>query len=191
MRRLRPDDFAERFTACSRPLWCIAAAVAGRDQAQDVVQEAALIALGKLHQFDPATSFTAWMGRIVRFCGLNIARHSARRRTVPLEGRAFGESVADKPAPPKPPLTGRGELACDQASFDDSVLAALGTLGETARTCLLLRVVGELPYREIARVLDIPEGTAMSHVHRARRDLSDRLAEHVFVGSRRSGQAHG
>ena len=150
-----------------------------------------MIALGKLNQFDPATSFTAWMGRIVRFCGLNIARHRARRRTVSLEGGAFGESVAHKPAPPSSPLTSRGELADNQASFDDSVLAALGSVDETARTCLLLRVVGELPYREIARVLDIPEGTAMSHVHRARRQLSDRLAEHVSVGSRRSGQAHG
>ena len=191
MWRLRPDDFAERFTACSRTLWCIAAAVAGRNQAPDVLQEAALIALGKLHQFDPATSFTAWMGRIVRFSALNIARHRARRRTVPFDAAAFDEAVAGKPALPSSPLTGRGELAPDQGSFDDSVLAALGSLDETARTCLLLRVVAELPYREIARVLDIPEGTAMSHVHRARRDLSDRLAEHVSAGSRRSGQAHG
>lgn len=191
MRRLRPNDFAERFTACSRTLWCIAAAVAGRNQAQDVLQEAALIALGKLHQFDPGTSFTAWMGRIVRFSALNIARHRARRRTVPLDAAALGEAVADKPALPSSPLTGRGELAYDQASFDDSVLAALGSLEETARTCLLLRVVAELPYREIARVLDIPEGTAMSHVHRARRDLSERLAEQVSVGSRRSGPTHG
>ncbi len=191
MRRLRPNDFAERFTACSRTLWCIAAAVAGRNQAQDVLQEAALIALGKLHQFDPATSFTAWMGRIVRFCALNLARHRARRRTLPLEAGASDGALADKPAPPSSPLTSRGEPADDQASFDDSVLAALGSLHGTARTCLLLRVVAELPYREIARILDIPAGTAMSHVHRARRDLGDRLAEQVSAGSRRSDHAHG
>ena len=150
-----------------------------------------MIAMGKLVQFDADTGFTAWMGRIVRFSALNIARHRARRRTVPLDAAALGEAVADKPALPSSPLTGRGELAYDQASFDDSVLAALGSLEETARTCLLLRVVAELPYREIARVLDIPEGTAMSHVHRARRDLSERLAEQVSVGSRRSGPTHG
>ncbi|MHC4220081.1 MAG: RNA polymerase sigma factor, partial [Planctomycetota bacterium] len=60
MRRLTPDAFADRFKECSRALWCIAAAIVGdADQAQDVLQEAALIALNKLDGFDPDTAFTA------------------------------------------------------------------------------------------------------------------------------------
>ena len=48
---------------------------------------------------------------------------------------------------------------------------ALAALAETARAALLLRTVLELDYATIARLLDIPEGTAMSHVHRSREAL--------------------
>ena len=62
----------------------------------------------------------------------------------------------------------RGRVDPQQHGFDDAVLAALNTLGETARACLLLRTILDLSYRELAETLEIPEGTAMSHVHRAR-----------------------
>ena len=68
-------------------------------------------------------------------------------------------------------LTAGGELRADQGAFDDQVLACLGALEPTARACLLLRTVLDMRYREMARVLDVPEGTAMSHVHRAKREL--------------------
>ena len=74
------------------------------------------------------------------------------------------------------PLTGRGDIAIDQESFDDDVVAALMSLDETARACLLMKTVLDLPYREIAAALGVPEGTAMSHVHRARGALRERLA---------------
>ena len=83
MSQLSPEAFASRFTACSRTLWCIATAILGRSgPAEDVLQEAALIALRKLHDFDPDTSFTAWMGQIVRFVALNHGRRRAHGRAA-------------------------------------------------------------------------------------------------------------
>ncbi|MHC4430033.1 MAG: RNA polymerase sigma factor, partial [Planctomycetota bacterium] len=141
-----------------RPLWCIAAAVLGdRAHAEDVLQEAAVIALGKLDDFDPATSFAAWMGQIVRFVALNYARRRARQRTLNVDAVA-NEATRKPPEPAQ--LTSWGELESADASFDDRVLEALRGLDETARACLLLRVVLEMSYREIARALDVPEGTA-------------------------------
>jgi RNA polymerase sigma-70 factor (ECF subfamily) len=70
----------------------------------------------------------------------------------------------------------RGRLLAGDMVFDDHVLRALGALEETPRACLLLRVINELSYKEIGRALDIPEGTAMSHVFRARRYLMERLS---------------
>ena len=82
------------------------------------------------------------------------------------------DSVASRSADSSDsPITGTGELAIDQKSFDDQVLAALHTLEDTARACLLLRTVEGMPYREISVALDIPEGTAMSHVHRSRQSM--------------------
>ena len=187
MSQLSPDAFAERFTACSRTLWCIAAAILGDPHdAEDVLQEAALIALRKLEEFDPATAFTAWMRQIVRYVALNKARRRAQDKGVSIDPETLNGKV-HRPAR----LTGRGELPGGQEAFDDQTLAALRELDETARACLLLRVVLELPYREISRALDVPEGTAMSHVHRARRTLSEKLAPSLPAAPTRSGDAHG
>lgn len=174
MAHLSPDGFADRFNASAQALWCIAAAVVGNSsQADDVLQEAAMIALGKLDQFDPETQFAAWMGRIVRYAALNARRRGGL--ALPVDPERLSETVESPPRSAPPQLSGRGELTPDQSAFDDRVLAALGDLDDTARACLLLRTVMEMPYREMALALDIPEGTAMSHVHRARRTLSRRL----------------
>ena len=171
--RLSEETFANEFTACSRTLWCVAVGVLGRrDQAEDVLQEGAMIALRKLDQFDPETRFVAWMSRIVRYVALNHARRRQRSPGGIAEPDNFTET---KTAVHRFPMNARGELVVDQDSFDDDVLAALGGLDDTARACLLLRTVTNLPYREISRVLDVPEGTAMSHVHRARHYLRERL----------------
>ncbi len=189
MEPLSRDGFAERFTGSSRALWCIAVAIVGdRHLAEDVLQEAAVIALRKLDGFDPATSFAAWMGQIVRYVALNSARRRAGSRTLPVDPAAFDHAGAS--ARPRPmsrlsatgaSVSGAGELSAAQADFDDRVIAALRSLDETARACLLMRALVDLPYREIALALSIPEGTAMSHVHRARQALLEKLTQAPFA----------
>ena len=61
-------------------------------------------------------------------------------------------------------------------------MRALDTLEETPRACLLLRVLNELSYKEIGQVLDIPEGTAMSHVFRCRRTMLEKLSSAGLAG---------
>ena len=182
---LSPEEFAVRFQDSARVLWTVAAGILGDgSQVEDVLQEAAVIALGKLDQFEVGTHFAAWMGRVVRFVALNHARRGQRRRTVAVEPEALEvESGAGGPAgfpaagDAERLLTGRGELRPDQEQFDDRVVAALDELKPYARACLLLKVVAGLDYQHIARVLEVPAGTAMSHVHRARRLLRERLEE--------------
>jgi len=170
---LTPAEFSARLQDSQRTVWLIAAGVLGdRSDADDVVQEAAMIGLRKINEFDPATSFAAWMGGIVRNVARNHARKRARRQTS-----AADPAVLDQSRPGRgsydaaPAFDRRGELTPDQGAFDDRVMAALSTLDETARTCLLLRTLNEMPYREISRILEIPEGTAMSHVHRSRQAM--------------------
>lgn len=144
-------------------LWCVAMGVVGdRSLAQDVVQQSAVTAMEKLGDFDPATSFAAWMSTIVRNIALNESRKRTRRRTS-----AGGQERLD--SQPSPSHSAHGELvSAGGAEFDSRLLGALDTLEPDARACLLMRVVGELSYRQIGAALNIPEGTAASHVHRAR-----------------------
>ncbi|MBC7771137.1 MAG: RNA polymerase sigma factor [Pyrinomonadaceae bacterium] len=173
------DEFAREFAATSRAMWCIAAAVIGdRSRAEDVVQEAALAAWQKIEEFEPGTSFLAWMGKFVRYTALNEARRRKMRAAAPLDGVDAPASRLGVQEDDPRSVTSRGTVSAEQTGFDDHVVSALNDLDETARACLLLRTVHDMAYRDISLVLDVPEGTAMSHVHRARKLMRDQLAEH-------------
>ena len=88
------DDFARRFAESYRTLWTIAAGIVNDPAiAEDVVQDAAVTALGKLHEFRPESNFTAWMAQIVRFIALNTSRRG-RRQPTPLDPTAMDDSMS-------------------------------------------------------------------------------------------------
>ncbi len=175
---LTREAFAERYRAASSQLWVVAVAIVRNAAvAEDVVQESALVALGKLDQFDAGTSFEAWMSQIVRFTALNASRRQARGgKTVGDDGVMAG-IAAEESSPEPPAVSTFGQLLADQEGFDADVQAALNELDDTARACLLLRTVLDAPYARISELLGIPEGTAMSHVHRSRKAMRNRLLQ--------------
>lgn len=174
------EQFAAQFEESFRKLWLIAVGIARNAAlADDILQEAAIVALSKLDQYRPGTNFAAWMGQTVRYVALNQSRKERRRRVLPLDetvGNAASSESEARPRRDTLALSARGELPAGQPDFDDQIVKALSAASETARACLLLRTVESLEYSEISRILDIPEGTAMSHVHRTRRLLRERLA---------------
>ncbi len=173
------EAFASRLSAAYQRLWLIAAAITGdRTEADDIVQEAALVALRKLGEFQEGSNFSAWMAQIVRLTALNHVRKLGRQSTLPTDPLTLDQSAAHSAISQNasPLAVGRdGQLTPYQKDFDDEVLAALADVAEIARACLLLRTVQQLSYDEIAATLQIPAGTAMSHVHRAREQLRARL----------------
>lgn len=178
--RLSESEFAAAFNQSFRLFWLIAVGVT-RDAAlaEDIVQDAAVIALRKLDEFEPGTSFNAWMGQTVRFVAYNASRKEKHRRVSPHDPADMDRSAAATPAATVDVRIGSSRpIAGDQPHFDDHVMHALEGLNDTARSCLLLRTLADLEYSEIARLLGIPEGTAMSHVHRTRKVLRDQLAPH-------------
>ncbi|HUR27473.1 MAG TPA: RNA polymerase sigma factor, partial [Planctomycetota bacterium] len=168
---LTPEAFAQELEAQRGVFLTLAAAILGRrSEAEDVLQDASAVALGKLASFEVGTNFGAWMGQIVRYVALNHVRRRTGRDSMPadsIDERCFASAGVDEPADARL----LGELSRDQDHFDDEVLAALLSLSPTARACLLLRAVQDLDYSELSRLLGSPEGTAMSHVHRARAAL--------------------
>jgi RNA polymerase sigma-70 factor (ECF subfamily) len=133
-----------------------------------------------LSDFEPNTNFTAWMAKIVRYIALNQSRRT-RRQPTNVDPSAMDDSLASRAGAHdlahRPPLVDQfGQLDLSRTPFDDRVMNALNSVSDIARACLLLRTIQNLSYDEIAGVLQIPPGTAMSHVHRTRIVLRERLA---------------
>jgi RNA polymerase sigma-70 factor (ECF subfamily) len=183
--RLDRDRFAALFEKAYAQLWLIATAIVGdRSGAEDIVQESALAAWEKHDQFQPGTNFNAWLARFVRWHALNYVRKQAGRNTHPADPRQLDLSVAEPPAETLDlKQDTAGGLPEYQLHFDDEVTRALRSVSEIGRACMLLRTVHQLSYREISQLLEIPEGTAMSQVHRTRQLLRERLKSYLVTQS--------
>ncbi len=158
---LGADAFVQAFTENGRTLWLLAAAWVGRSDAQDLVQEAARVAWQRRDQFVVGADLRPWLSQIVRHLGANW-----RRRKQP-EPRA----PEDLPEPAAAPVLGSLWPFRADAHLSDELAHALEALPEAARACLLLHVVAEHTFAEIAAMLDLPANTVGSHVRRARASL--------------------
>ena len=163
-------NFAERCRNASTRLASIAAGIIGdRRDAEDIVQQAILIAIEKNNEFESESHFVGWLAGIVRNCALNHRRKSARRKTQPTDPAEMVVGAVGTVNSPVNPTT--GTLKPLQGSFDDRMKSALQQISPKARSCLLLRTVEGLDYKEISLLMDMPEGTAMNLVHRSKKKL--------------------
>lgn len=179
--RLDPPGFAERFRACYPSLRVVAAAQAGRSEADDVVQQAAIVALERLDRFEAGTDFRAWMAAIVRGVARNHRRSKTRRdrkhRALSDRSPRVGaaEARAEEPVP-RVLRDARGVEVTFPEGFDAKLRNAVDALGPLQAACLLLKTVHGHTYDEISEMLDVPPATARSHVFRARTSLLDSMS---------------
>ncbi len=149
-----------------------------RDDAEDLVQDAAVRAFVAFHSFQPGTNFKAWFLRILVNGFLNRRRKAGREpQTVPLDD---AEDLFLYQQAARNGLLKRGD---DPASlvlqkFDaQSVAAALAALPEEFRVVAALYLVEGLAYEEIAAHVGCPVGTVRSRLHRGRKLLQKALWE--------------
>lgn len=169
------QEFASALAPAQSRLMAIAYGIIGnRQDAEDVVQQGISIAIEKNQNFETEYQFIGWLSGIVRNCALNHRRKNWRRKTRPTDPEELVSVVGSVAG--ESPIDERGKIDPMQQSFDDRVQTALQQLAPKARACLLLRTVEELSYREISKLMDIPEGTAMNMVHRSKKQLRSVLA---------------
>jgi len=137
--------------------------------AEDLVQETFLKALRGYPSFKPGSNFKAWIFRILRNTHLTSRTGLAARRTVWLDDEleaSHPETAIDNQTP---------ELNLLALSDRAAIHSALEQLPPPLLEVVLLCDVEEMKYREIATVLDIPIGTVMSRIARARAALRQLL----------------
>lgn len=135
------------------------------DEADDVVQETFVRAWERIGEFDSARRFYPWIFTIARNRCLNALR---RRRTW-----GFRSLSADDP--PVPAAEGRTSGAAEDRELALALEACLELLPDDQREAFELRHGDGLRYAEIAAALEIPEGTVMSRLHRAREKMRECL----------------
>ncbi|MFH5252805.1 RNA polymerase sigma factor [Burkholderia semiarida] len=133
---------------------------ANRHDADELVQRACLRALERAHQLRAGTSPVSWVFSIIHSIWLNELRRRNHRDRLLLEwSHAAAETVADPRAAPET------RVAVGQ------ILAAVERLPASQRSALLLVSIDGLSYRQAAAALDVPVGTIMSRISRARKAI--------------------
>ena len=134
--------------------------------AEDVMQEAFLLAYRKLAYFRGESAFKTWLLKITWRCALRHRGTIARR----LHRLVSSEGASELPSREK-----SAEAALLSGELSDALWRLIRTLPERLRDPLLLTASGQYTYEELSDVLDLPTGTIKWRVSEARRILREKL----------------
>jgi RNA polymerase sigma-70 factor, ECF subfamily len=140
-------------------------------EAEDLVQDTYARAIRSWQTFDPASGgIRQWMIRILR--NTHISRyHQQTRQPLTVDDQTLDMAGPKDQLPPwaHSPIP---------EQLDQEMSRALEDLPEEFRSVIMLWALDDLSYQEIADALEIPIGTVMSRLHRARARLAEQLREH-------------
>ncbi len=161
------DEIKAEMVALVPRLRRFAYALAGsKEEGDDLVQAACVKALSRLDQYEPGTRLDSWMFRIIQTTRLDRLRTKARRDTEPdsdlLERVSDGGSAVRM-------MEDRLTLA--------RVRSEMAALPEDQRAVLALVAIEGRSYKDAAEILEIPVGTVMSRLARARSRLIAQMGE--------------
>ena len=177
--RVSDAEFEALLMESLEPAYRLALRLSGdSEDAQDLVQEAALRASRFRHTFQKGTSFKSWFYRIIVNQFYTTTRRRKNTTTTSLDSLSdatdiflFARSAeAGLIAPDADPAA-----TVVSRMAEDDVARALAALPEEFRTVATLYFIDDLSYQEIADILGVPIGTVRSRLHRGRHMLQKQL----------------
>jgi RNA polymerase sigma-70 factor (ECF subfamily) len=125
--------------------------------AEDTTQEAFIRAYEKLHLYNMQKKFSTWLFTVAA----NLCKNKLRRAkfSTSLKNEAY---LVDERDP---------AMIAAQDEMQERVRKALDNLRYDYRAPMVLRFYADLDYKEIAEVLDVPEGTIKTRLHRGKEEL--------------------
>ena len=158
------------------PLYNFARWLSGdADEARDLVQETFVKSLKGFSAFREGTNFRAWMFRILRNTFLTNRTGLERRKTSQEDKEGFDDVVISHETP---------EAALIRRADTELVRQAIAKLPTNFREVVVLADMEEMRYREVAETLNIPIGTVMSRLARARKQIREHILETLDVSER-------
>lgn len=133
--------------------------------AEDLVQRCCMRALEKRQQWQPGSVLISWLFSVMHSTWLNELRSAQRRREGGFDGSQELEEVEDTSHDGDPEY----RLLCRQ------IVTAVDKLPEAQRVVMMLVAVEGFSYREAADILEVPIGTVMSRLSRARLSVGARF----------------
>lgn len=158
-------SFDDKIEAAVPALWRYALSLTGdASRADDLLQDCIERALRKRLLYLPGRDIVPWLMRMM----INLYRNQIKS-SGPLNTHRFQLDEPDETMS-DPIASTRADHRLELAD----TLAAVRALPDEQREALLTVVVGGLDYRDAAKALDIPMGTLMSRLHRARTKLKEK-----------------
>jgi len=148
---------------------------------EDVAQQAFVRVWQSRARYNPTAQFTTWLLTITRNLVFNEMRRRRRAPTVPLERDDDGDH-APREWPDASAISPSHGI--QEAELQEAIAAAIASLPEAQRMAIILRRYEEMPYEEIAVVLETSVPSVKSLLFRARNDLKEKLAAHFEGGFR-------
>ena len=146
--------------------------------AEEVVQDAFVRVVQKAADFKHEARFSTWLYTIARNLCIDHVRKGSLRRHPSLdearrgengEGPTLGEQTADE--------RGNVERAAVSVEIRERVMVAVSQLPDEQREVFLLREISNLPFKEIADIVGVPENTVKSRMRYALERLQSALSE--------------
>ena len=148
--------------------------------AEDLVQETYLKGYKAFNSFKDGTNLRAWLFRILTNSFINAYRKKQRSfDEQEVEDIEAINTLSSADYSSNTHLGISAEDALFERLTDDEIQTAIDSLPGTYKDVVLLADVQGFSYKEIAEILDVPDGTVMSRLHRARAKLKDLLFDYM------------
>lgn len=148
--------------------------VGRREDAEDLAQEVFVKAYRSIARFEGRSSFFTWLYSIAVNAVISHRRKlGARRRIRAMSLDAGGDGRPFDVAAPGP----TPDAASEQHELGDRIEHAIAQLDDEHRTIVVMRDIEGFDYETIGDLLDCPQGTVKSRLHRARLALREQLKD--------------
>ena len=181
----RAEAFETLLSRYEKPLFnFILRHVAERTRAEEIMQDAFLRVIERSKEFKGESKFSTWLYTIARNLCIDESRKMVFRRHKSLDAQLGGD---DGEGPALVERTAGSAPAVDRTAIarelKPQISAAISALPEEQREVFLMREIQNMPFKDIAAIVGVPENTVKSRMRYALERLQEALAEYAdYVG---------